>query len=121
MATNEDLAIAFLCLCDKKDKDDILTIIEELTKHWDDKVNIDRIRQSLQLPTSLIARKIALLHTGLYCCPNKKRIYEEMANRVAEFSASLRSPLIKPKPESLGLGIQDHRDHVMPLSLGPNQ
>jgi hypothetical protein len=119
MATNEDLAIAFLCLSDKKDKDDILHLVEESLQHWDDKENFHRIREAITLPVSMIQRKIALLHTGLYQCPKKKMIYEEMANRLANFTAGIRSPLIKPRADRSSSSL-DSRDHLMPIELGPN-
>jgi hypothetical protein len=118
MATNEDLAIAFLCLSDKKDKDDILHLVEESLRNWEDTENYNRIREAILLPISVIQRKISLLHTGLYRCPKKKLIYEEMANRLASFTSGLRSPLIKPLIERSQVGY-DSRDHIMPLDLGP--
>lgn len=98
MATNEDLAVAFLCLCGQSEKAEILKIIDGLEKLWDDKENIARIRTAIELPTYMIARKIANLHTGLYCCPQKKRIYEEMANILANTTAIHASPIVKAKP-----------------------
>jgi hypothetical protein len=116
MATSEDLAIAFLCLSDKKDKDDILHMVQETLKDWDDKENYTRICDAISLPLSSIQRKIALLHTGLYQCPKKKMIYEEMANRLANFTSGIRSPLIKPRSDrSSNL---DSRDHMMIIDLG---
>jgi hypothetical protein len=115
MATNEDLAIAFLCLSDKKENDDILHLVEQTLGDWDDKENYNRICEAISLPVSLIQRKIALLHTGLYRCPRKKLIYEEMANRVANFTSEMRSPLIKPRVDRT----QDSREHIMPINLGP--
>ena len=123
MATNEDLAIAFLCMCDTKDREEVLRYIEYTLKLWDDTENKDRIREAIRLPTSLIQRKIALLHTGLYTCPQKKNIYEEMANRLGNLTASLRSPMFKPKTErSSVFGPTEIRDEfIMPISLDANQ
>ena len=122
MATNEDLAIAFLCMCDTKDREELLQFIDYTLKHWDDTENKERIREALRLPTSLIQRKIALLHTGLYICPQKKIIYEEMANRVGNLTASLRSPIFKPKADYSKHGPLDIREeHIMPISLYANE
>lgn len=121
MATNEDLAIAFLCLSDKKDKDDILHLIQDTLKGWEDKENYARICDAISLPVSSIQRKIALLHTGLYQCPKKKLIYEEMANRLAHFTDGIRSPLIKARSERGTSTNLDSRDHIMPLELGPKK
>lgn len=122
MATNEDLAVAFLCMCDTKDREELLQIVEYTLKHWDDTENKERIREAIRLPTSLIQRKIALLHTGLYACPQKKSIYEEMANRLGNLTASLRSPLIKPKAERSMVGPHDIREEfLMPIHLDAKQ
>lgn len=122
MATNEDLAVAFLCLCDTKDREELLQMIEYTLKHWDDTENKERICEAIRLPTSLIQRKIALLHTGLYECPKKKNIYEEMANRLANFTTTLRSPFLKPKSERSTLGTCDIREEfIMPISLDAKQ
>jgi hypothetical protein len=121
MATNEDLAIAFLCLSDKKDKDDILHLVEETLSTWEDKENYNRIREAITLPTSVIQRKIALLHTGLYQCPKKKLIYEEMANRLASFTSEMRSPLIKPRNDRSVANTYDSRENIMVLDLGANK
>ena len=120
MATNEDLAIAFLCLCDKKEKDDVLHMIEYTLSRWDDEENKNRIREAIQLPVSLIQRKIALLHTGLYQCPQKKIIYEEMGNRLASFTNHMRSPILKPRVDWSSSPI-DSRDHILPIHLDTNQ
>ncbi len=117
MATNEDLAIAFLCLCDKKENDEVLHLIEYALKDWEDKENIERVREALRLPVSLIQRKISLLHTGLLFCPKKKMIYEEMANRLANFTSSIRSPILKARQVDRTSSIGDSRDHLMPISL----
>jgi hypothetical protein len=119
MATNEDLAIAFLCLCDTKDREHLLEMIEYTFRNWDDQENKDRIREALRLPTSLIQRKIALLHTGLYTCPQRKQIYEEMANRLGNLTTSLRSPLLKPRSDKTS--IHEAREHIMPISLYSKQ
>ncbi len=122
MATNEDLAVAFLCMCDSKDREEIIQIVNYSLSSWDDKENKERILEALRLPTSLIQRKIALLHTGLCQCPKKKIIYEEMANRLANMTATLRSPILKPRIERSTLGPQDTTgDFVMPISLYSNQ
>lgn len=122
MATNEDLAVAFLCMCDTKDREELVQVVEYVLKHWDNTENKERILEAIRLPTSLIQRKIALLHTGLHDCPQKKIIYEEMANRLANFTAGLRSPLIKPKSERATLGPQDIREEfIMPISLYTKQ
>jgi hypothetical protein len=116
MATNEDLAIAFLCMCDTKDREELLQMIDNTLSRWDDIPNKERIREAIRLPHSLIQRKIALLHTGLYICPQKKKIYEEMANRLSCMTATLQSPILKPKVE----GIHEYRDeHVIHLNLNP--
>jgi hypothetical protein len=120
MATNEDLAIAFLCMCDTKDREELLQMIDYSLLRWDDPVNKERIREAIRLPTSLIQRKIALLHTGLYICPKKKQIYEEMANRLASMTASLRSPFLNTRLERLGM--YDTRDeYVVPLTLNSEE
>jgi hypothetical protein len=121
MATNEDLAIAFLCLCDNKDREELLQMIDDTLSRWDDIINKERIREAIRLPHSLIQRKIALLHTGLYICPQKKKIYEEMANRLANMTATLRSPILRPVEERSSLGIYDSTDHLMPVSLYSNE
>jgi uncharacterized protein Yka (UPF0111/DUF47 family) len=121
MATNEDLAVAFLCLCDSKDREELLQMIDDTLSRWDDIANKERIREAIRLPHSLIQRKIALLHTGLYICPQKKKIYEEMANRLANMTATLRSPLLRPVVERPSLGIYDSADHLMPVSLYSNE
>jgi uncharacterized protein Yka (UPF0111/DUF47 family) len=121
MATNEDLAVAFLCLCDSKDREELLQMIDDTLSRWDDIANKERIREAIRLPHSLIQRKIALLHTGLYVCPQKKKIYEEMANRLANMTATLRSPLLRPVVERPSLGIYDSADHLMPVSLYSNE
>ena len=119
MATNEDLAVAFLCLSDKKDKDDILHLVQETLKDWTDKENYTRICESISLPISSIQRKIALLHTGLYHCPKKKLIYEEMANILANFTSGMHSPLMKPRADRTLSSNLDSREHVMFIELGP--
>ena len=122
MATNEDLAIAFLCMCDTKDREELLQLVEYSLSSWEDKENKERILEALRLPTSLIQRKIALLHTGLYACPKRKFIYEEMANRVANLTASLRSPILKPRNDRSAHGPFDSTgEYVMPLNLNPKQ
>ena len=121
MATNEDLAIAFLCLCDRHDKDELEAFILETTKSWDDKENIQRILEGIRLPISMVQRKIALLQTGLYTCPVKKRIYEEMANRLGNLTAGMRSPFLKPKNERSVTSFIESREHIMPLNLCANQ
>jgi hypothetical protein len=119
MATNEDLAIAFLCLSDRKDKDDILHMIQESLKNWEDKENFDRICDAINLPVSSIQRKISLLHIGLYQCPKKKMIYEEMANRLANLTSGMRSPLIRPRIDRSAT--MDARDYIMPIDLNANK
>jgi hypothetical protein len=121
MATNEDLAVAFLCLCDSKDKEELLQMIDDTLSRWDDIINKERVREAIRLPHSFIQRKIALLHTGLYICPQKKKIYEEMANRLANMTATLRSPILRPVEERSSLGIYDSTDHLMPVSLYSNE
>jgi hypothetical protein len=121
MATNEDLAVAFLCLCDSKDREELLQMIDDTLSRWDDIANKERIREAIRLPHCLIQRKIALLHTGLYICPQKKKIYEEMANRLSNMTATLRSPLLRPVEERPSLGIYDSTDHLMPVSLYSNE
>lgn len=120
MATNEDLAVAFLCMCDTKDREEMLKTIEYILLRWDDTENKERIREAIRLPTSLIQRKITLLHTGLYICPQKKKIYEEMANRLGNMTATLQSPILKAKID--GPGMHDyHDDHIMHLNLNPKE
>ena len=114
MATNEDLAIAFLCMCDTKDREELLQMIDHTLSRWDDIVNKERIREAIRLPHSLIQRKIALLHTGLWICPQKKKIYEEMANRLACMTAAYQSPILKPKPEGV---LEYHDEHIIHLNL----
>lgn len=121
MATNEDLAIAFLCLCDRHDKDEMVHFIQETTSRWEDKENIERILEAIRLPISMIQRKIALLHTGLLQCPIKKKIYEEMANRLGNITSGMRSPLIKPHSDRGGNSLTESRDHMMSIHLGSNE
>lgn len=121
MATNEDLAVAFLCMCDNKDREELLHFIDYSLSRWDDKENKERVIEAIRLPTSFIQRKIALLHTGLYQCPKKKVVYEEMANRLGSMTATLRSPILKPTIERSSLGIHDSSDHLMPISLYPDE
>jgi hypothetical protein len=121
MATNEDLAIAFLCLCDKRERDEVIEFVLHSTERWDDKENVNRIVEGLRLPVSMIQRKIALLHTGLLQCPTKKQIYEDMANRLASMTAGMRSPVIKPRSDKSNASYMDFRDHVVPISLNSNQ
>ncbi len=116
MATNEDLAVAFLCLCGQTEKNEILRLVDNLEKIWDDKENIARIRAALELPTHMIARKIANLHTGLYCCPQKKKIYEEMANLLANSTANFASPIVKARSGP----ISEVQDHILNLNLNLN-
>lgn len=121
MATNEDLSIAFLCLCDTKDKEQLLARIEYTLRNWDDLENKGRIIEAIRLPTSLIQRKIALLHTGLYSCPQKNKIYEEMANSLGNLTATLRSPILKAKNDLSSSGINDSNEHIMHINLYSNQ
>jgi hypothetical protein len=117
MATNEELAIAFLCLSDTKDKEYLLERIEYSLRNWEDVENKGRIIEAVRLPTSLIQRKIALLHTGLYSCPQKNKIYEEMANSLGNLTATLRSPMLKAKNDLSSNGIYDSNEHVVYLNL----
>lgn len=122
MATNEDLSIAFLCMCDNKDREELLHTIHYMLSRWNDTENKERIVEAIRLPVSLIQRKIALLHTGLYICPQKKQIYEEMANRLGNMTAGMRSPILKAKVDlhHTTLGAYDSKDHLMPISLDLN-
>jgi hypothetical protein len=125
MATNEDLAIAFLCLCDTKDKEYLLERIQYSLRNWGDVENKERVIEAVRLPTSLIQRKIALLHTGLYSCPQKHKIYEEMANTLGNLTAMMRSPLLKAKSDFSSTGLYDSNsnpnppEHIMDISLYP--
>ena len=122
MATNEDLAIAFLCLAGKSEKDEVLRIIRERSKQWDDEYNnLPRLLEAIELPVSQISKKINYLHSSLIQCPFKKTVYEEMANAVAYLSNSARSPIFKPRTErTIGGGYVDtSKDHVLYLNLNP--
>ena len=119
MATNEDLAVAFLCMCDTKDRESILEFIDYTLSRWEDTENKDRIIEAIRLPHSLIQRKISLLHTGLHACPQKKKIYEEMGNRLGMITATLRSPLLNSLKESTGF--KEPNDYVIPFNLYPKE
>lgn len=121
MATNEDLAIAFLCLCDRQDKDDLVYYIQEATLRWENAENIERVLEAIRLPVSMIQRKIALLHTGLLHCPMKKKIYEEMANRLGNITSGMRSPLIKARVDRGGNNLSESREHIMTINLSTNE
>ena len=118
MATNEDLAVAFLCLAEKSEKEDLKRFILEKAKTWPDADNIKRLMDALDLPNSQISRKIGLLHSALWQSPHKKVIYEEMANRLANSMSALRSPLLKPGPSGKPYHIEAN-EHVLYLSLNP--
>lgn len=118
MATNEELAVAFLCLAGKTEKNELLQLFEEKGKLWDDKDNLRRLIEAIELPVHQIAKKINYLHSSLTHCPFKKTAYEEMANHVACMTSSLRSPFLKPRGERTGTAAADlSTDHILPLNL----
>lgn len=116
MATNEDLAVAFLCLAEKSEKEDLKRFVLEKAKTWPDEENVRRLLEALELPNSHISRKIGLLHTALWQCPHKKAIYEEMANRLANSMSVLRSPILKPGLSGKPYHVEAH-EHVVFVSL----
>ena len=118
MATNEDLAIAFLCFAEKTEKDDMKAFIVDRARGWDDTENMKRLLEAIDLPMNQIQRKIALLHTALYSCPFKKIIYEEMANRLANFVSMCRSPILKPIKKDRSFHAEPN-EWIAPLSLNP--
>lgn len=115
MATNEDLAVAFLCLAEKSEKEDLKRFILEKTKTWTDTENIHRLLEAIDLPLSFIARKITLLHMSLWQSPHKKAIYEDMANRLATNMSALRSPILKAGVS--GKSHLDTNEYVIHLDL----
>lgn len=109
MASNEDLAVAFLCLAGKSEKDTILNLIKDRSKIWNDEFNnLSRLIEAIELPTSQISKKINYLHSALINCPFKKAIYEEMANSIAILSTSARSPIFKTRNENEYCPANDH-------------
>ncbi len=117
MATNEDLAIAFLCFAEKSGKDEIKSFIQQYASQgWEDEVNKQRLMEAIDLPTSHIQRKISLLHTSLYNCPNKKKIYEQMANQLSTLVDAWRSPLLNPMKKDKSFHAETN-EWLMPLSL----
>ena len=118
MATNEDLAIAFLCLAGKSEKDDVLNMIKDRSKQWDDEFNnLHRLVDAIELPTAQISKKINYLHSSLINCPFKKAVYEEMANSVAKLSNSVRSPIFKTLNEKGHYVTDTPNEHVLYLNL----
>lgn len=116
MATNEDLAIAFLCLAGKSEKDDILHLIKDRSKHWEDEHdNLRRLVDAIELPVAQISKKINYLHSSLLNCPFKKVVYEEMANAVAQLSMAVRSPIFKVRNEKGQYVHEPINEHILSL------
>ena len=121
MATNEDLAVAFLCLAGKTEKDELLRVIHEKSLQWNDEhQNLRRLVEAIELPVAQISKKINYLHSSLLQCPFKKSVYEEMANAVAQLSNANRSPVFKSRVERGNVVFETQHDHVLPLFLNPN-
>ncbi len=119
MASNEDLAVAFLCFAEKTEKDEMKAfILDYASQGWNDNENKQRLLEAIELPMTQIQRKISLLHTALYNCPNQKKIYEEMANRLSTLVSVRRSPLLKPVKKDKSFHA-DTNEWLMPLHLNP--
>lgn len=83
MVSNESLSIAFLCLANNAEKEDFLKEMRERYKDWYSSENGILLQRAINLPMHYISEKIKCLQLALDTDKNGKKIWEEMANRIA--------------------------------------
>jgi hypothetical protein len=83
MVSNESLSIAFLCLATNGEKEDFLMNIRDRYKDWYDSEKGILLQRALHLPMHYISEKIKCLQLALDAEKNGKKIWEDMANRIA--------------------------------------
>jgi len=83
MVSNESLSIAFLCLSTNAEKEDFLKEMRDRYKDWYSSENGLYLQRAIHLPNHNISEKIRCLQLALDADKNGKKIWEEMANRIA--------------------------------------
>ena len=83
MVSNESLSIAFLCLATNGEKEDFLNSMRDRYKDWYTSENGLLLQKAITLPNHYISDKIKCLQLALDADKNGRKIWEEMANRIA--------------------------------------
>lgn len=83
MVSNESLSIAFLCLSTNTEKEDFLKEMRDRYKDWYVSERGILLQRAITLPNHYISEKIKCLQLALDADKNGKKIWEEMANRIA--------------------------------------
>lgn len=83
MVSNESLSIAFLCLSTNTEKEDFLKEMRDRYKDWYVSERGILLQRAIVLPNHYISEKIKCLQLALDADKNGKKIWEEMANRIA--------------------------------------
>jgi len=83
MVSNESLSIAFLCLATNGEKEDFLMNVRDRYKDWYTSENGLLLQKAITLPNHYISEKIRCLQFALDSDKNGKKIWEDMANRIA--------------------------------------
>jgi hypothetical protein len=120
MATNEELAIAFLCLATRQQQNDLLEFVRQKYSVWFESDTGRLFQEAVNLPFSEIPRKIAKLGVSLYTFEHRNSVYTWMADQCAAICAGARSPFPIPTVRRKD-SHSDPNEWVMPLNLGPPQ
>lgn len=83
MVSNESLSVAFLCLSTNGEKEDFLTEIRDRYKEWYTTEKGLLLQKAITLPNHYISEKIRCLQLSLDGEKNGRKIWEDMANRIA--------------------------------------
>ncbi len=119
MATNEELAIAFLCLASRQQQNELLEFVQNKHPDFLHSENGQTFLDAVNMPFTEIPRKIAKLGVALYSYEKKQSIYVWMADKLAEVCNGARGPFtIHRKKESTQT---DTHDHIVPINLGLKQ
>jgi hypothetical protein len=116
MATNEELAIAFLCLSSRQQQNELLEFVKEKYPDFLASESGQLFQEAITMPFTEIARKIAKLGVALYTFEKRQGIYLWMADKVAQICSGARDPFpLHRRKESAHI---EPNEHMMPINLG---
>ena len=119
MATNEELAIAFLCLATRQQQSDLIQFVSEKYPQWISSENGHIFLDAINLPFTEVPKKISKLGVALYSFDHKNAVYLWMADECAALCAGARSPFPIPMSRHKDSITNDPFEHIMILDISP--
>jgi hypothetical protein len=90
MATNDELAIVFMCLATRADQENFIEYMANFHPEFTATENGVNLIHTIRSSSSMMPIKINNLHVYLGIYGKKNKVIEEMANRAASICAALR-------------------------------